>query len=220
MSQKKSLRAYVPKIIGGLLASVAVFFLVKMIVDMVSQKSTKSEKKVQLITILKPPPPPPPPPPKLEKPPEPEVKEKIKEPEPEPDPEPIPESRPDDSSPGGDAGPGNGSGPCIGANCLPGGGGGGGVPGSVNAWYGGLVKKEILSIIANHEELRHKAYYAIVKVWVKPDGAIDRIEIAKGSDDTNIDEVLTRILAKLKSIGEPPPANMPQPIKLKIKSSV
>lgn len=219
MSQKKHWRVYIPRVIGALLAALAIFYVVKAITGFMDQKPAKKEKKIQPITLLKPPPPPPPPP-KVEKPPEPEVKEKIKEPEPEPDPEPIPESKPD-TPPSAAEGPAGDSGPCVGPTCLPGtSGSGGGRPGSVNHWYGGLVKNEIMSVLSKHDELRRKAYYAIVKVWIKPDGVVERVELSKGSNDAEIDEVLERLLQKPLKIADIPPPNMPQPIKFKISSRI
>src|SRR5574343_1735725 len=96
MSAKKTWRAYLPTIIGVILALTLGGYVVKVIMDFIDQKPAKAEKKIQPITLLKPPPPPPPPP-KVEKPPEPEIKEKIKEPDPEPEPE--PESKPDEAPP-------------------------------------------------------------------------------------------------------------------------
>jgi protein TonB len=218
MSQKKHFRVYIPRIIGGLLAALAIFYVVKVIVGFINEKPARSEKKIQPITLMKPPPPPPPPP-KVEKPPEPEIKEKI--PEPEPEPEPMPETPPDEA-PARDLGldaEGTAGSDGFGLAARKGGNGlfGGGNP---FAYYGGLVKNDILNLLNNHDELRRKGYTAIVKVWLKADGAIERIELTKGSNDAEIDEILSRSLDKLKKVAEPPPPGMQQPIKLKISSRV
>lgn len=220
MSQKKHLRAYVPRIIGGLLAALAIFYVVKVILDFIDKKPAKSEKKIQPVTLLKPPPPPPPPP-KVEKPPEPEIKEKIEEPEPEP--EPMPESPPDEAPPrdlGLDA-EGTAGSDGFGLAARKGGTGlFGGGSGNPFAWYGGLVKNGILNILSNHDELRRKGYTAIVKVWLKADGSVERVELTKGSNDADIDELLSRLLNKFDRVSEAPPPGMQQPIKLKISSRI
>ncbi|AMK78344.1 MULTISPECIES: energy transducer TonB [Methylomonas] len=220
MSEKKHLRVYIPRIIGGLLAALAIFYVVKIIMDFIDKKPAKSEKKIQPITLMKPPPPPPPPP-KVEKPPEPEIKEKIEEPEPEP--EPMPESPPDEAPPrdlGLDA-EGTAGSDGFGLAARKGGTGlfGGGT-GNPYAWYGGLVKNGILNLLSSHEELRRKGYTAIVKVWLKADGSVERVELAKGSNDADIDELLGRLLNKFDRVAEAPPPGMQQPIKLKISSRI
>ncbi|CAG1022871.1 hypothetical protein MTYM_02045 [Methylococcales bacterium] len=219
MSEKKHFRVYVPRVIGGLLAALAVFYIVKVIVDFIDKKPAKSEKKIQPITLMKPPPPPPPPP-KVEKPPEPEIKEKIEEPEPEP--EPMPESPPDEA-PARDLGldaEGTAGSDGFGLAARKGGNGLFGGGGNPYARYDGLVSKGILNLLSSHEELRRKGYTAIVKVWLKADGSVERVEFTKGSNDADIDELISRLLNKFDKVAEAPPPGMQQPIKLKISSRI
>lgn len=213
--KKKHFRVYLPRIVGGVIAAVAVFFIVRTIMDFINQKPSRDERKIQPITILKPPPPPPPPP-KVETPPPPEVKEKIEEPEPEP----VPDTP--DEAPARDLGldaEGTAGSDAFGLAARKGGSGlfGGGDP---YAHYGNRVKNEILNLLQGHEELRRKSYSAIVKIWLKSDGSLDRFELSKGSSDEHIDEVLTKILDRYKGSGEPVPPGMQQPIKFKISSRV
>lgn len=219
MSQKKNLRVYIPRIIGGLIGSLLIFYVVKVIIGFIDQKPTKSEKKIQPITLLKPPPPPPPPP-KVEKPPEPEIKEKIETPQEEP--EPMPESPPDEA-PARDLGldaEGTAGSDGFGLAARKGGNGLFGGGGNPYAWYGGLIKNGMLNILSSHEELRRKGYTAIVKVWLKADGSVERVELSKGSNDADIDELLTRLLNKFDKVAEPPPPGMQQPVKIKISSRI
>ncbi|QWF72262.1 TonB family protein [Methylomonas paludis] len=218
MSQNKHFRVYIPKIIAGVLSILAIYAVYTVVHMFMDHKPAKNEKKIQPITLLKPPPPPPPPP-KVEKPPEPEIKEKIKEPEPEPEPEP---ETPPDEAPARDLGldaEGTAGSDGFGLAARKGGTGlfGGGNP---YAWYGGLVKNDIMGLLSNHDELRRKGYTAIVKIWVKSDGSVERFELSKGSNDADIDELLNKLLEKLKKVAEPPPPGMQQPIKLKITSRV
>jgi len=216
MTGKKHFRVYIPKIIGGLLAVLAIYFVVKVITGFINEKPTKNEKKIQPIALLKPPPPPPPPP-KVEQPPPPDMKPKMEEPEPEP--EPMPDTP--DEAPAqdlaldaeGTAGSDNFG--------LVGRKGGTGLFGSGDpyAHYGSTVKNEILSLLSGHDDLRRKGYTAIIKIWLKSDGSVEKIDLTKGSNDPEIDEILTHLLDKFKKAGEPPPG-MPQPIKLKITSRV
>jgi protein TonB len=215
MSDKKHFRVYVPKIIGGLILLVAIFYVVKIISGFVSEKPVKHEKKIQPVTLFKPPPPPPPPP-KVEQPPEPEVQEKIEEPEPEP--EPLPDVP--DQQPAGDTGldaEGTAGSDAFGLVGRKGGKGllGGGNP---NAWYAGTIKASLIDILSEHDELRKKSYTAVVKIWLSPDGSVTRYELSKGSNDPDIDRLLDKLLAKFRKANEAPPPGMEQPIKFKISS--
>lgn len=202
--------------LGVIAVIVAVIYLIGQIKF---EKKEKKDKKPQQITLVKPPPPPPPPP-KAEKPPEP-PKEKIEEPQPEPEPEPEPEPLPDaEEAPPGDLGldaEGGAGSDGFGLVGRKGGrglfGGGGGHP---FARYGRMAANEIQSVLSENDELRRKGYTAVGKLWLKPDGAIDRIELARGSNDDRIDELLNRMLRRVKKLSEAPPPDMEQPIKFKI----
>ncbi len=219
-SQKKHFRVYIPKIIGVallIIASVAIFIVIR---GFLVNKPAKNEKKIQPITILKPPPPPPPPP-KIEKPPEPEMKEKIEDPEPQEEDKPIPDTP--DEAPARDLGldaEGTAGSDSFGLAARKGGTGLFGGGGDPYAHYGSMVKNDVASLLTSHDELRRKAYTAIVKIWLKSDGTVERIDLAKGSNDPEIDDLISRLLDKLKKVNEPPPPGMPQPIKLKISSRI
>lgn len=218
MSKKNHFRVYVPKIVIGLIVVVAIFYLVKVIGGFIGDKPVKHEKKIQPITLFKPPPPPPPPPPKVEQPPEPEVQEKIDEPEPEPEPLPdVPDEKPAADT-GLDA-EGTAGSDAFGLVGRKGGkgllGGGGGSP---FAWYAGTIKDSLIDILSEHDDLRRKSYSAVVKIWLNPDGSVTRYELSRGSNDPDIDKLLNKLLAKFKKAKEAPPPGMEQPVKLKISS--
>ncbi|MCQ8103518.1 TonB C-terminal domain-containing protein [Methylomonas sp. SURF-2] len=213
---KKHFRVYVPKIIGGVIALIVLFFFVKMVMHFLENQQEKPQRKIQPVTLVAPPPPPPPPPKVEPPPPEPEM-EKIKEPEPEPEPEPMPDEAPArdlgldaDGSAGSDG---------FGLAARKGGTGlfGGGNP---FAWYGGIIKNDIVNLLSNYEQLRRKGYTAVVKLWLRPDGSVDRFELSRGSNDAEIDQLLEIALNKYKRVNEAPPPGMKLPIKLKITSRV
>lgn len=216
---KKHFRARLPMIMGAMILIAAIAVIVHMISSM-ENKPAKKERKIQTISLTKPPPPPPPPP-KVEKPPEPE-EEKIQE-EVEQEPEEIPDVA--DEPPLGDLGldaEGSAGSDSFGLAARKGGKGllGGGGGGDPYAWYSGIIKNDILDILSEKEELRRKGYTAIVKVWVEADGSIKRFELARGSNDAEIDELLNRLLSKYRKVNEPLPPGMEQPIKLKITSRI
>jgi protein TonB len=191
------------------------------------QKPPQTKKVVQQITMIQPPPPPPPPP--EVKPPEPEVQEKIEEPEPAPEPEPTPEeAEPEpageelgldaDGAAGSD---GFGLAARKGGQSILGGNGGGG---NAVIWYGGQIKRHVedslQSLLAN-TPAGHASYSVLVNVWVSADGHISRSELVNGSGDAGVDQALRDALPRLRaSVGKPPPANMPQPLKIRLLSRV
>ncbi|MGZ8137454.1 MAG: energy transducer TonB family protein [Methylococcaceae bacterium] len=221
MTHKKHFRVYIPTIIGGIILAVMVWFIVDFISQM-EDKPAKKERKIQPITLLKPPPPPPPPP-KVEKPPEAQPEAEKLEEEPEPEPEELPDVA--DEPPPGDLGldaEGAAGSDGFGLVGRKGGRGllGGGEGGNPYAWYGNIIKNDILDIVADKEELRRKGYTAIIKVWVEADGSVKRFELTRGSNDSEIDELLQRLLGRFKKVNEPPPPGLEQPIKLKITSRI
>jgi len=218
MTQKKHFRTYLPKILGVILLIVVVGLMVYFVTSLKGDKKEKRDKKPQQVTLVKPPPPPPPPP-KVEKPPE-TPKEKIEEPVPEPEPEPeepvpdVEEAPPGDlglDTEGGAGSDGFGLVGHKGGKGLFGGGGG-----SPFARYGKMAANEIKELLSENEKLRRKGYTAVGKLWLETDGSVKKIEIARGSNDPDIDDLLNRTLHKLKKINEPPPPEMEQPIKFKI----
>ncbi len=224
MTKKHPFRRYLPTVIGGVILLTIIGFMIYFISNK-ENKPEKRERKIQAISLTKPPPPPPPPP-KVEKPPEPPPEaEKINQPEPEPEnePEPLPDVA--DAAPPGDLGldaEGGAGSDGFGLVGRKGGTGllGGGGGGNAYAWYGNIIKNDILDLLSDREELRRKGYTAVVKLWVEADGSVKQVDLVRGSNDAEIDDLLTRLLGKYKKINEPPPAGMEQPIKLKISSKL
>lgn len=212
-------KASLPLIIGVLIFLGATMLIVHLISKV--EKKQKVERKIQTVTLAPPPPPPPPPPPKVEKPPEPEPEQKIEE-QAEPEPEKLPDV-PDETPPrdlGLDADGAAGT-DGFGLAARKGGTGlFGGGKGNPFAWYGNLVKNDLVALLSEREDLRRKGYTAIVKLWVEGDGSIKRFELARSSNDKDIDELLNKIISKYQKISEPPPPGMEQPIQLKITSNL
>jgi periplasmic protein TonB len=216
MTKKQRFRNHFPSIAGGILLLIVIGFIVHFI-STIKDKPEKKERKIQAISVMKPPPPPPPPP-KVEKPPEPE-------PEIEKQAEPEPEEIPDvaDEAPPGDLGldaEGTAGSDGFGLAARKGGKGLFGGGGNPFSWYGKIASNDIQGILSESEDLRRKGYTATIKLWVEADGSIKRFELARGSNDAQIDDLLTKLLAKYRKIDEPPPPGMEQPIKLKITSRI
>lgn len=221
MTHKKHWRDYVPRVLAGLAIAILLGVLVYFVAQIDSTKLEKKEKKVQVISLVKPPPPPPPPPPqKIEKAPEPKIEEKIEQPEPEPEPEePLedsPEEAPADT--GLDA-EGTAGSDGFGLVGRKGGKGllGGGSP---TAWYSGVIKNKVVELLSDREELRRSKYSVTVHIWFDTEGNVQRYQLIKTSQDSKIDAILDAQLAKLKKLPKAPPGGVNPPVKIRITSRI
>jgi protein TonB len=57
-----------------------------------------------------------------------------------------------------------------------------------------------------------------VKVWIDARGQISRIALADTTGDAKVDELVKDVLQNLRALREAPPADMPQPIKIRVTS--
>lgn len=205
----------------GLLSSVSV--LAYALKSFLANDGKPHKASVQTIAVLRPPPPPPPPKPE-EKPPEPELKkEEVKLPDPEP--QQAEEAPPAGEQLGLDA-DGSGAGDSFGLAANKGGrdvttigdGGGGGVNRAQFAFFTSQLQAQLQEALLRNEKLKSAQYKAVVKIWLDANGAIDRVEIAGGTGNGEIDETIRVALADSPRMKSPPPADMPQPVKLRLTS--
>ena len=173
------------------------------------------KKVVQEIHLIRPPPPPPdvPPPP----PPPPEEKVDLHE-QPENQPDPTPSDEPPPSEQLGLDAEGSAGGDAFGLLGHKGGRDLLGTGGSAYAWYAGLLKNEISEQLGNEKQARRGEYSVVVRVWVRVDGTIERVRIVQSSGDRERDRAIEAALSKVTRLSQAPPADMPQPISLRIVS--
>jgi protein TonB len=92
--------------------------------------------------------------------------------------------------------------------------------GSAFGWYAGLLKNEILEQLGNEKQARGGEYSILVRVWVRDDGTIDRVRIVQSSGNRDRDRAIEAALSRITRVSQAPPADMPQPISLRIVSHV
>jgi protein TonB len=201
---------------GGVAAALVAAVLIALwLKDMLTPKGPLQKMKVQQITLVRPPPPPPPP---EEKPPEPEIKEEVKldEPQPTPDEPQQTDAPPPDGIAEGPAG-GMATDIARGVPTLPGSGGG-----SPWAWYDALVNDAVNSAfqaaLSREKALKNKNYKVIVKIWIGSDGQVARAALVDSTGDAKADEVLKEALKGMRALRDSPPADMPQPMKIRVTS--
>lgn len=177
--------------------------------------------KLQQITLLRPPPPPPQPP--EEKPPEPEVKEEVKLDQPTPEaPQPA-DAPPPGADLGVDAdGTGDGDGFGLvgkkGAGDLIGSAGGGNPWGRYDALLSEAVSSAFQQALARDKTLKGKNYKVMLKVWIDSSGKVTRAALIDSTGDERADEVLKEALSSMRALRDVPPADMPQPVKVRVTS--
>jgi periplasmic protein TonB len=206
---------HLPAIAFAILATflgVGVFSYVR---GLISGAPTPTKKVVQEIHVIRPPPPPPDEPP----PPPPPPEEKVNVPDPQNKPDPTPTNEPPPSEHLGLDAEGGAGGDAFGLVGNKGGrelvGGGGG---NAYVWYAGLLKSEITDALQTESSARSGGYSVIVRVWVRPDGTIERVHIVQGSGDHKRDQMIEGALSRITRLSQAPPADMPEPISLRIVS--
>lgn len=89
---------------------------------------------------------------------------------------------------------------------------------SAYAWFTGQIKNSIEESLAARKELAKAQYRIVVHIWIAPDGRIERAELQGSSGNKATDELIRKALAGIASVAQAPPADMPQPVKLRITS--
>lgn len=211
MAPRKKHRVLVVVVgLGVTLLGAGVFALMR---SFLSSTPGTPQKVIQEIHLVRPPPPPPdlPPPP----PPPPEEKVSVQQdqrPDPTPSNEPPPSEHLGLDAEGGAGGDAFGlMGNKGGRDLLASGG-------SAYTWYAGLLKTEILDQLNSDKMARRGEYQVVVRVWVRSDGTIDRVHIVQGSGDRERDAAIEAALARVTRLSQAPPADMPEPISLRIVS--
>ena len=204
MTAKRYLR-YLP-VLGVVTILVIVVGLVYLFMNFLNNKPPQTPVRVQQISLL-----PPLPPPKLEKPPEPEIKEV-----PMVD---APKDSSDDTPPGNELGlDANGNGADnFGLKAAK--GGRGLLDGGPFGHYSAALKADIRDWISQNKKLRHSNYFVELKLWIAHSGRIERVELASSTGNAEIDQRLqTMIVSFVGKTREPPPQEMPQPVRLGVRA--
>jgi periplasmic protein TonB len=210
MTMRTKLFRYLPILLGLLLVALLIYLAMVFLDTETEQPQRK--KVVQQVTIFTPPPPPPPPPPEQEP--------EVQEPE-----EQAPVDEMDEAMPEEDAGEDAGNDLGLDADGAAGADGFGllarkGGRGIVGGGYGALVVQEINAMLVDDERLRSKEYTVLLKIWISENGDIERYKIDKKSGDESVVAMIESVLARMGTVSEGPPLELPQPIRLRIKSRI
>jgi protein TonB len=202
------------------LGVVLIISLVVMVIMSFLSPSGKPRKtSVQQIAILRPPPPPPPP--KVEEKPPEMKKEEVKIPPPEQEQTP---KNADSKEAGKDLGvdaEGGAGGDGFGLVGRKGGrdliGSGDGGARSKFAFYSNMIQQQIQDELSRDKRLKSGGYKAVVRIWLAEDGRVQKVDLSASTGDSNLDGNLKSALSSM-TLNQPPPQDMPQPIRLRISS--
>lgn len=189
-----------------------------------SQFSTPSAptRQVTKISIIPDTPPPPPPPPREEKRPEPKEQKDVKVEQPKP--VEAPPQQAEQLKMEGAAGDGPSAfasgdvtneykGGDIGSTI----GGGPAKPSRMQyAFFTNALQRHIQNELARNRNVKQIDYRVVVKVWLGRDGSIQRAVLDDSTGDDKADSALSAALADMRAFRDAPPADMPQPIRLRI----
>lgn len=216
MAQQSS-RKWIRTALLGLGVLVVIALVAAVISSFLADAGKPHKRSVQQIAILRPPPPPPPPKPE-EKPPE-IKKEEVKLPPP-PQEEAPKEADAKEAgkdlgvdAEGGAGGDGFGLvGRKGGRDLLAGDGGR-----SQFAFYTNMIQQQIQDELSRNKKLKGGDYRAVVRIWLGSDGRMQKVDLAGSTGNADVDVNLRNALAEM-AFRQPPPQNMPQPVRLRISS--
>lgn len=212
--QKKRWKPSAPLLVGILVTTTAGGAAVYYIQNFLTSPPPQMKKVVQQVQLIRPPPPPP-----QEKPPEPPKQEEEKIPEPEP--QPTPETASDEPPPGDQLGldaEGGAGGDSFGLVGHKGGRDLLASGGDRFAWYAGVLKDDLLSFLSDHPDIRQRAYSVNIRLWLDGKGAVTRVALASSTGDNALDRELQKLLGSMEKVAEAPPADMPQPVQIRLVS--
>ncbi|MBN8281319.1 MAG: energy transducer TonB [Gammaproteobacteria bacterium] len=81
-----------------------------------------------------------------------------------------------------------------------------------------MLKSDLIDRLTEIRDIRRDRYSVVVRLWLAPDGRIERFKVANSTGNPDLDRDLVAALESLARVSEVPPAGLPQPIRLRIVS--
>jgi periplasmic protein TonB len=138
----------------------------------------------------------------------------------------APNNRP--SGPLGVNAPGEGTGDVFGLLGRPGGnallgsgggngdGGGGGSGGTRWGWYAGQVQARVEDALRKNPHTRSATFRGEVRIWPDTTGRVIRVQLAGSTGRPAVDAAIKEEILTGLQLQEPPPADMPLPIVMRL----
>lgn len=84
--------------------------------------------------------------------------------------------------------------------------------------YTGLLQRQIEAELNRQDSIRHGNYRVELKLWIASDGTIQRFQLLNSTGADAMDQAIQLAMADLGRLREPPPADMPQPVRIRLTS--
>lgn len=186
-------------------------------------------RKQQTVKLLPDTPPPPPPPPKPEdKPPPPKAEDKPQPQEaPKPAEAPQPQALKTDEAAGNGPGSGLSSGAvtqeysnqALGSGTSVGGGNAdNGANRLANTAFGNATTKALNEFLVRDKAVKTRDYKVRVALWLSANGGLERAELVDSTGDADTDRALRDALGRFPGSSSPPPARLPQPLRVMVSN--
>lgn len=210
-------RFLVPAVLALSLVGLGVFIYSQM-----GSASKGPKRQTVKIAVLPDTPPPPPPPPKEEKRPEPKPEENKPQPQEQKQVEAPPEPQQLKMEGAAGDGPSAFSAGSVSSE-YKGGAVGTGTGGATvgdrlaASSYGNAAKRELGAFLNREDGLRRAGDYKVpIGLWVRADGSVERWELLGASGNADTDELLKKAMSRFPGFKNPPPPNMPWPMRLQL----
>lgn len=87
-------------------------------------------------------------------------------------------------------------------------------------WYASALTSELherlLPLLEERGDLRRSAYSVIMRLWLAPDGRVTRYTVTS-TGDAGLDRQLRSAMQDFERVTTPPPADMPQPVRVRLR---
>ena len=91
--------------------------------------------------------------------------------------------------------------------------------GDANAWYAGILQRELQNLLSDDEALRGMGEYSVVvSILIDEAGRVQASQLLSGSNNPRLDDALRAALSSGVQLSREPPDDLPQPIRLRISS--
>ena len=110
---------------------------------------------------------------------------------------------------------GRGNGGIIGGRGNGNGSGNGGA-GSRRGWYAAQVQSSIVSALSKNSKTRASTLDISVRIWPDSTGRVERAQLVTSTGDAEMDKAIQNEVLTGLTLREPPPADMPSPIVLRL----
>ena len=85
-------------------------------------------------------------------------------------------------------------------------------------FYTGALEQQLQSEMTKRDKIRRGNYRVQLKLWIAGDGAIQRFQLLDSTGDQGVDQEIRLAMADLPRLRQPPPPDMPQPVRIRLSS--